>query len=188
MKKITAVLLLSAIATPAFSADASSAADQGFYAGVTVGSSSTNNTIGAQTLTKTNGGVYGGLLGYQLNKNFAVEAQYTGASKFEYAPVTGKSDAFSLTAVGIIPLSNEFSMYGKLGFASTRSSLTNNTALSTGANRSAATYGIGAQYNVTPAIGVRLGWDAYGSALIDNAGLTQKFNSSTVTVGAIFKF
>lgn len=193
MKKITAALFLFAIATPAFSADVGSLgspADQGVYLGVTLGASKTDKNIGATTLTKTNGFVYGGILGYQFNKNFAVEGQYTGAGRFESTPVTAKNDALSLAAVGILPVSDEFSLYGKLGYANTRTTLTNNTALTAltgGTSRSAATYGLGAQYNATPSVGIRFGWDSYGSAIINNAGVKQNFNSSTLTVGAIFK-
>lgn len=182
MKKIAVVLLLSAIAAPAFSAN------EGYYAGINVGRSNTDSNIGATVLTKTNDTSYGVLLGYQFNQNFAVEAQYTDLGNFEATPVTGKNDVFALSVVGIVPLANAFSLYAKLGYADTRSSLSNNFAPSSGKNRSDVTYGVGAEYDVTPAVGLRLGWDQYGAALTDGSGNTQNYKVSNWNLGAIFKF
>jgi len=191
LKKLTTSLLLSAIAYPAFCADTGPlppSSDQGFYAGGTLGPSKTSSNIGATVLSKTSGFVLGGLGGYQFNKNLSVEAQFTGAGNFESAPVTGKNDALSLVGVGFIPLGNDVSIYGKLGFAKTRTSLSSNTLPSNGADRSSATYGIGVQYNFARSIGIRLGWDRFGSAIVDKGGNTQKFDSGILTVGAIYKF
>lgn len=182
MKKVAAALLLSVIAAPAFSAD------EGYYAGINVGRSKTDSNIGADVVTKTNDTSYGVLLGYQFNPNFAVEAQYTDLGKFEATNFTGKNDVFALSLVGIVPLANAFSLYGKLGYADTRSSLSNNVAYSSGKNRSDVTYGVGVEYDVTPAVGVRLGWDQYRAALNDEAGNTQNFKVSNWNLGAIFKF
>ena len=180
MKKILTVVLLSAFAAPAF------AANSGFYAGVDLGRSSTSN-IGATALTQSKDTVLGVLGGYQINKNFAAEAFLTGTGKFAAGAASGKTDAYGIDAIGILPLSDAFSLYGKLGVARTKTSLSN-AAPSTGAKRTAATYGLGGQYNVTPAIGVRLGWDRYGAAINNGVGGSQNFNTGVWSVAGVFKF
>lgn len=178
MKKIAIAALLSAIvAAPAF------AADEGFYAGVTLGQARTNAFAGA-ALTKSNDTVYGILGGYQFTKNWGAEAFYTGAGKWATAAASGKADTYGINAVGTVPLSDAFSLYGKLGYATTKS--TASGAGVTGAKRNAATYGLGGVYNVTPAIGIRFGWDRYAAAV--NTGATSNYNSNVYSLAGVFKF
>lgn len=184
MKKIAAVLLLStAVAAPAF------AAGNGLYAGVDLGRSSTSTpavaTIGAST--KSTDTVFGALLGYQFNQNVGVEAKFAGAGKFSTASTSAKADAFGVSVVGTMPMNDTLGLYGKLGYARTKSSVTSLVAGVTGATRGAATYGLGLQYNVSSAIGVRFGLDRYGAA-ITSAGAKQNYNSNVWSVGAVFKF
>lgn len=183
MKKIAAVALLSAvIAAPAF------AADEGFYAGVTLGSGKPNVTpVTGTALNKTSSFVYGGLAGYQYNRNLAAEVQYGGVGKVtDVAGNTTKGDALSLTAVGLLPLTDSFELLGKLGVASTKTtSSAGATAL--GASRTGLTYGIGAQYNVTKNLGLRLVFDRYAVATT-NAGVKTNANANVVNVGAVYQF
>lgn len=188
MKKIAAVLLLSCVvAAPAF------AADSGFYAGVTVGRSSTGNIATNTIMTKSSDTVAGILAGYQFTENWGIEAQYTGAGKFAATTgavnVTGKADTFAVAATGTLPMSDTFSLYGKLGAASTKTSLSEVPAAGdTGATRTALTIGLGLQYNVTPTVGIRAGWDRYGAAWQSATGQKGNFNTNVYSVGAVFKF
>lgn len=184
MKKIVAAVLLSAVvAAPAF------AADSGFYAGVTLGNGKPNVTpVTGAALSKNSDFIYGGLAGYQYNKNLAVEVQFTGLGKAtDVAGNTTKADALSLTAVGLLPLSDSFEVLGKLGVASAK---TASSALATnlGASRTGLTYGIGAQYNVTQNLGLRLVWDRYAVATANNIGVKTNANANVMTVGAVYKF
>jgi OmpA-OmpF porin, OOP family len=180
MKKIaTALLLSSVIAAPAF------AADEGFYAGLSLGRSSLSTPSGT-VLTKKRDTVYGFLAGYQFNQNWGVEAQYGGAGKFATTTFSGKADTFSVAAIGTLPMSDSVSLYGKLGYANTKSKVSGTTY--TGATRGAATYGLGVQYNATPAVGIRFGWDRYGATINDAAGAKHNFNSDVVGVAAVVKF
>jgi opacity protein-like surface antigen len=94
------------------------------------------------------------------------------------------------------PLSDAFSLYGKLGYAHAKSTascfliatgLPCGPAGVVGATRNAATYGLGGVYNVTPAIGIRLGWDRYGVAT-STAGVTSNGNSNVYSLAGVFKF
>lgn len=189
MKKIIAVLLLStAVAAPTF------AADDGFYAGVTLGRSNTDNPYIGTTTTKDTDTVAGILGGYQYTKNWGVEAFYTGAGKLTStgggSVGTSKADAWGLVGVGTLPLSDAFSLYGKLGYASTKTSASSAPAGLAGATRKAATYGLGGVYNATPAIGIRFGWDRYAAATLGGnvTGVKDNFNSNVYSLGAVFKF
>lgn len=187
MKKIAiAALLSSFVAAPAF------AADDGFYAGVTLGRSSTGNIAANTAMTKSTNTVAGILAGYQFTKNWGAEAFYTGSGKFSATTgavkLTGKSDTWGVNAVGTLPLSDAFSLYGKLGVASTKTTVSSvPLSNAAGASRSTATIGLGAIYNVTPAIGMRFGWDRYGASVVA-APVTNKFNTDVWSLGAVFKF
>lgn len=187
MKKIVAALLLSsAVAAPAF------AADSGFYAGVTVGRSNTDNIASNTTMTKSSDTVAGILGGYQFNKYLSVEAEYTGAGKFTATTGTvnlsGKADTFAVSAKGDLPLSDAFSLYGKLGIANTKTSITSSPASNAaGATRTAATVGLGMQYNMSQSVSLRFGWDRYPMSVIA-APNTNKMNSNVYSLGAVFKF
>lgn len=179
MKKIaTALLLSAAVATPAF------AADEGFYAGVTLGNAKVNVPAAFGPATKNSDTVYGVLAGYQFNQNWGAEVEYTGAGKFTTATATGKADAFGVTAVGTLPMSDTFSLYGKLGFAQV-SGKANGAAGN--ANRTSATYGLGLQYNATQNVGIRFGWDRFGAAAT-SGGVKQNYNSNVWGAAAVFKF
>lgn len=189
MKKIAiAALLSSFVAAPAF------AADDGFYAGVTLGRSSTGNPFSNATLTKSSDTVAGILAGYQFTKNWGAEAFYTGAGKFSATgggtTGNGKADVWGLSAVGTLPLSDAFSLYGKLGYASAKTSASSAPARITGATRGAATYGLGGVYNVNQSVGIRFGWDRYAAATANGnaAGAKDNFNVNVYSLGAVFKF
>ncbi|MDR3391994.1 MAG: porin family protein [Sulfuriferula sp.] len=181
MNKIWVVLLSAMVAAPVF------AADDGFYAGLGIG----DGKLGVNTITglsKSSDLVVGGIVGYQINRNFAAEMQYTGIGKAtDTVGNTVKGDAFSLTAVGTLPLNESFDLYGKLGVADSKTTTSAGFA-GTGTSRTALTYGIGAQYNVNARAGVRLGWDRYGAATADATGTKTNFNADVFGVSAIIKF
>ncbi len=163
---------------------AGGADDQGFYAGVGVGKGKPNiAAVGANTLNKTSDTVYDVMLGYKFNRHFAVEGQYGGVGKVTTtAGGSAKADATSLTAVGILPVNDRFSFYGKAGYAHTKTSMSNFGV--NGASRNAPTYGVGMQYNINPMWGVRLGWDRYGL----KTGAGTKSNASVVALSAVVNF
>lgn len=170
MKKIAVIALLSVAASLPVYAGGSG------YAGIKVGSTH----VGFNALSKSSDTAYGALLGYQYNQNFAIEGEYTDLGRFTTAAaVTGKSSVWGLSAMGILPFENRFSAFGKLGVARSDTS----TSAATGTKRTAATYGLGGQYDATPMIGLRLSWERYG------VGMTgQNANDDLYSLAAVFKF
>ena len=178
MKKAIAVALLSITTVPAF-------ADSGLYIGGTLGRASTKSF--GTPLTSSSASVYGGILGYQINQNFGIEAQFTGAGKFSTATMSGKSDILTVDAIGSMPVSDSFSIYGKIGVGSSKTKVSDATATYQNASRTAATYGLGIQYAATPNVGVRFGWYRYGSA-ISNAGVKTNFTANVLSAGVVYGF
>ncbi|WP_336365612.1 porin family protein [Marinobacter sp. C2H3] len=63
--------------------------------------------------------LFGAGLGYQFNSFFALEAEYIDFGKFGNDEVDGKLKGVSVAAVGRLPLTQSFGIYGKAGaFAS----------------------------------------------------------------------
>lgn len=168
MKKISIALLLSAfIAAPAV------AADTGYYAGIKLGSA--NKNVPGQSETNSAIGVFGG---YSFNPNVAVELGYTDMGTAAAGLI--KFTSWDVSAVGTFPINEQFSIYGKLGMASTKEE-----ALGLSGTRSAATYGLGGLFNATPNIGVRLGWEHYG---FGDGTIFTEGDASLVSLAGVFKF
>jgi OOP family OmpA-OmpF porin len=168
MKNLSIAILLSAfIAAPAV------AADTGGYVGVKLGSA--NKDVPGASETNSAIGVFGG---YSFNSNVAVEVGYTNLGTVLLGNV--KFTSLEASAVGTYPINQQFSLYGKLGMASTKEE-----GLGFSETRTAATYGLGGQFNVDPKIGIRLGWEHYS---FGDGAIFTKGNASLVSVAGVFKF
>lgn len=172
MKKTMIALLVSTtFAASAF------AADQGFYVGANVGQSSTD-TYNLSTKTGTAFSLLGG---YQFMKYVAAEVQYNDFGSPTFTGGTSpKLSGYSLAAVGILPFNEQWSLLGRLGYASTK------IGSPVDQSKSDITYGIGGQYNINQAFGVRVHYDQYkvgGS----NTG-NQTATTSVASAGVVYKF
>jgi OOP family OmpA-OmpF porin len=179
MKKlIGGLLLFSTAAMPAF------ADDSGFSIGANWGSTSSNYS-GSKTATAV--AVEGG---YQFIKYFAVEVQYGDFGDIAPSGLgTMKVSGFRAAGVGIYPLNDQWSIFGKLGVAGIATKISGTgTLLDGNYSKTAATYGIGGQFNFDPSVGVRLSVDQYKtggsrSGIILNNGIL-----TVVTLGVNYKF
>lgn len=174
------------------------AAQDGFYIGATLGRSSVGSPTPNLILTKSTDTVGGVLAGYQFNKNWGAEIFYSGAGKYTGVNAagtvtgSGKSDVWGLDAVGTLPLSDSFSLYGKLGVARVKSSVSTVPASTlAGASRTAATYGLGGTYSFNQSFSIRLGWDHYGASTTGGSGVIgakDNYNSNVYSLAAVFGF
>ncbi len=192
MKKILAVVLLSAVTAPAF---AGSVDMSGFYAGVTLGAGSASFTApaaGYLVENPKNKPVYGVFGGYHYNKNLAVELAYTGASYIYSTPAGGarylsKQMVFAVAAVGTMPVSDAFSVFGKLGVASASSET--NALGEQNTRRFAPTFGAGVEYKFTPNVSGRLSADVYGvTATLPTTVVKQNSTATVVNAGVSYSF
>lgn len=175
MKRISAVaMLLAAFSMPAF------AADSGFYAGGSVGQSSTS--LDNVTLSKKSDTAFSLLGGYKISQTLGVEAEYVNLGKVSTATGSADISAIAAAAVVAIPIYTDFAFYGKLGFA--RTSFGYATS-GTSASRTTATFGLGGQFKIDPSLGVRVGWDRYA---VGDAVTVPSGNADLIAVGAVFKF
>ena len=127
------------------------------------------NGITSNTLVESHATAWKFFAGYQFNPNFALEGGYTDLGRFSgtttvTAPAaglaTGKWEASSplnLAAVGIYPVRDRFSVFGKLGLALTKVnvSITPPAPANLSATRVQPLLGVGLRYDFTKAFGVR---------------------------------
>ena len=132
-KKLVIASALSLIASASFAQTA-----PGVYAGVDVGSTKVSDDGFSERDTSI-----GGFVGYSFNENFAIEGGYR--SLFDKDGVEVKQTAIS--GLAIAPLSNGFSVYGRLGY--------NHLSATDMDSENKAVYGAGVSYAVTPTASVR---------------------------------
>lgn len=194
MKKALAGLCVAA--TMATVSGAALAADSGFYGAVDIGQSKakdacTGMPAGVSCDDKDTSYRLAG--GYNFDKNFGAEISYTdyGDATASAAGVSASvgATAFQIVGTGALPLDNQFSLTAKAGLASVDVDASA-TVLGVSAAASASdtnfVWGIGAQYNVTPSIGIRVNYENLGT-VGDNA-TTGTAKLTNISAGVVFKF
>ena len=161
-------------ASLALGASGAFAQEAGWYGGIDVGAShlSGMNTDSIDSLDKSDAGV-GVNLGYRLNRNFAVEGAYTDLGKFHFSSAAAgdgdiKPKAVSLSAVGILPLQSNFSLYGKAGIAHTETKATG--AFDGSDTKDGLLAGAGVMYDFNRNVYAKAGWDHFDDVGTDAAG------------------
>ncbi len=202
-KNLLAKLAVSAIAACAISTVAN-AAVSGPYVGGQVGWGNTNinnndifgNNSGISS-SIDNTGVAGRIFaGYQFNPNWAAELGYTRFSDTDINDITAygvpvgngslREQAFDLVGKGILPLQNNFNLYGKLGAAYLQGDMSfNGSGVSTTGdeNKVYPTYGVGISYDVTPNVPVDLSWNR-----IQKVGDSDLQSTDLIAVGIAYNF
>ncbi len=130
------------------------------------------------------------VVGYNLNPVWAVEGGYVDLGSPSYAftlsgvPVSVKTNASSwyLAGKGTVPLNDQFSAYGKLGFARNHLGASASAAVpgafATASDNKTALYaGIGVQYNFNKTIGWTVELERFGPS--DDGGGSRRNAFST---------
>ncbi len=175
MKKLAAGLALSALcATSAYADNAGHA-----YIAADIGSASYTNAS-----PMPNPGVLRIAGGYYFNSNVGVEVGYAMFGDSNYFGTTLSASSFHVVAVGNIPLSPQFDVFGKLGFASNSETWTagGTTLLTTSATD--IMYGLGAQFHVNQQLSIQGQYLYYGK--FDTYPLP--ITASSLTVGIAYAF
>jgi len=184
-KNVLAFLAAFAISIPAFAADTggylfgmvgqTTIKDVDFGPGVSVDDTGTGFKIGG---------------GYAFHRNFGVEAAYVDLGKAT-ASAGGqsaelKASGISVVAVGMLPLGQNFSLLGRLGFINATVEL---SALGSSVDSTdmKTTFGIGASYNFTPKFAVRADYDVY-QKLGDNDTTGGESDVDMISIGVVYKF
>jgi OOP family OmpA-OmpF porin len=141
--------------------------------------------------------------GYKFNKNFALEGGYFNLGKFgftaNYAPANSFSgdihlQGLNLDAVGILPLTEKFSAFGRVGYIYTEGK---DRFTGTGAGAAVAAldpnpkekdgnykYGLGVQYDLTRSLGLRVEWERYRV----NDAVRNKGDIDMALIGLVYTF
>jgi opacity protein-like surface antigen len=107
--------------------------------------------------------------GYQFNQNVAFEMGYTQFSDVNFSGVAGVNNqnvslgekAVDFTAKPMLPLSNNFNIFARLGlayFKANGSSLVNNRSYLGYSDSWDPSFGLGLSYDLTPFIPLELAW------------------------------
>src|SRR6476619_7595168 len=174
-----AAVVMVALATSAF---ALPAAAQLNMSSVYIGGSLVRSDFKAPSETDTAWRLFGG---YQFHRNFAAEIGYHDLGQVNF--VGGDRDAklWEFVGVGMWPVANALSVYGKLGGYYGKSELHSSVRPSGDDTNGGLTYGAGVQYDFMRQAGVRLEWQRY-----DNVGgaTTGETDIDVVNVGLLWKF
>ena len=202
------MVAFAALASPAVMAQ-----DSGWYGGANAGRSSAtidderinggliNRGFRSSTIVdddrSTGFKVFGG---YQLNKNFAVEGGYFELGKFGYTATTVpagtlngniKLRGLNLDLVGIVPLTDKFSAFGRAGlnYAQARDSFSGTGAVQVGnpnprKNDTNYKLGLGLQYALTESLAVRAEAERYRV----NDAVGNRGHIDLVSVGLVYRF
>ena len=160
--QVSAIMFATAVSVPAFA---------GGYVGAGAGQASADvcgelHALGATRCDDEDTGfkIFGG---YQVNENFAVEGSYV-----DYGDITasdgevslkGEITAFAISGVGVIPVTEQFSIFGKLGVAFWDAEASASGFGSVSDDGTDLTYGVGAGFDVTDAFGLRGEWERLDS-------------------------
>jgi len=214
MKLIRTVGALSLAALAALNSPITVAADQGWYGGISIGRSEASiaeERIRAELLavgrTMTSidedhqdigAKLFGGR---KFNKYFPVEGGYFDLGKFGFTAQTrvpgsytgeAKFRGLNLDAVGILPITQKISAFGRAGLIYTE---TKDTFTRTGAvppltnpnpqeKEGSYKYGFGAQYDFTPKLALRGEWERYRV----NDAVGNEGDIDLVSIGLVYTF
>jgi len=180
------LMVAASLALGASGAYAQHAQDAGWYGGIDVGGSHLSgiNTDSLDSFDKSDT-AFDLNLGYRLNRNFAVEGAYTDLGKFHFSSAAlGDGDvkptAVSLSAVGILPLQSNFSLYGKAGIAHTETK-----ALGASDTKDGLLAGAGVMYDFNRNVYAKAGWDHFDDVGTDATG---KGHADLYSLGVCYRF
>jgi OmpA-OmpF porin, OOP family len=119
--------------------------------------------------------------GYRAHRNLAVELGYIDLGDMTIGGAPANGEAWELVGLGILPLNEQFSVYGKLG--GYRGEARGGGIEET---RNDLTFGIGGQYDVSRNLGVRLEWQRYTD--FGGGAFGRVSDQDVISLNAIYRF
>ena len=178
-----------AFAGPAF------AQNGGFFIGGSIGQTDVDEEITTGVIDSgdvdgkdTGWKIFGG---YMFNRHFGVELAYIDAGEVSYSgtfggfPVTGgkvELSAFNLSALGVLPISEQFSVFGKVGLFKWEAEFSDTTGgvpFSGDDDGTDVSFGLGVAYNFNRNFGLRAEYELFK---------TDDADASLLSVGVVWKF
>lgn len=190
---VAACAVAAGVCASAFAADSDS-----WYVGAGVGYAQNKPhwnlalpTVFSEKTGDTGFKIYGG---YQFAPNWAIEAEYIGFGKYKFDAddhVTTKTTGFGVSAVGVLPLSSQFALLGKLGVLAKKTKTdshdnSGHTFYSQDKITAAGLLGVGAEYRFTQNFALRGEYEYAGKTSVgENDG---KIKNSLLSVSARYSF
>lgn len=205
MKKIflTAFLVM---ASPAFAGDIYIAGSLG-RSNVDLNQSDLDNAVTSAGATGLSSSLdkhdtgYKAQVGYQFTPNFALEGGYVDLGEGSYSGnytggnvnATIKASGFNIAALGILPINESFSVFGKLGTirakVEAQSNATGPAGAATGSVRSTdweSNFGIGGTYNISKQLGIRAEYERFNK--LGDSASTGEGDVDLLSAGVMYKF
>lgn len=127
--------------------------------------------------------------GYQFNRNFAAELGYIDFGEAEATFGTLRdgisATAFELVGIGMLPVMDRLSVYGKLGLYRAETEERTNFGFSADESNNDITFGFGVRYDITPRFAVRGEWQRYNDVGGGDIGDTH---IDVISIGGLFRF
>ena len=134
------------------------------------------------------GSFWKAFVGYQFHRNFAVEGTYLQtddfSGSFTFGGATGtvsaNAQAFGAAALGLLPVGERFTLFGKLGLLITDSKGSGSigaTTVSVGDDETEVHYGFGGVFSLSRNWGIRAEWET-----------TEKSKLDSISVGVQYRF
>jgi len=190
-----------AVATALVALPAAAQGLNGFYAGATVGKSKARDwCTGADGFVvscddrKNAWKLFGG---YQITRNFAVEAGYANLGKFTADFGGGETENAKVTAweaslLAGAPLFDRLNIFGRLGVYRATVKDVDSVFGSFEHDNNNFTFGLGLGYDITPHFTVRGEWQRYyqvgGGETALGAGVGQKSDVDVLGISALWRF
>lgn len=191
------VLGIAAFSAPAAIAAEMAAGDAGWYAGLSAGRTDFDVScsdlagigfVGSCDDDDTGWKVYGG---YQFTKNWGLEFGYVDFGELDVKgtilgiPATAKAevDGWTLSGVGTLPFTDNFSGFAKLGLIRAEADIkatVGGVTVSDDDSSTEWTAGLGVKYDFTKNVSLRAEWERFNDLGDDDADL--------LSVGLVFKF
>lgn len=207
MKKLALIAFVAAtVATPALAGDVYIVGSIG-RSTVDLNKNFLDNALtsaGATSLSSTlddSDTAYKIQVGYQYSQNFAVEGGYINLGEATYsASYTGGSanakaeaSGLNIAAVGILPINQSFSVFGKLGLIDAKVKVSANATGPGGSASGSASstdwrpyFGAGGTYNVNKQLGIRIEYEQFNGLGDDKK--TGEADVSLLSMGVVYKF
>jgi OmpA-OmpF porin, OOP family len=151
------------------------------YAGGTFGAARWTSTCADCDNSDTALRVFGG---YQVNRNIAAEIGFANLGEQRGPGLVVKGTAWDASLVAGWPVAGALSVYGRVGVH--RANLKGGGALAGQQHDNyGLTYGLGAQFDLTPNLGLRVDWQEYSSA--GGSGIPDT-DLRLISAGALWRF
>ncbi len=163
------------------------------YVGGTVGTARLSYDCPTTVSCDKNATAYQLFGGYSIDKNFAVEASYFSAGTYKIAGVSSakafgadaKADGYAISGVAKFDVTDEFAIFGKLGWARSTTKAEFTSGL-TGSDKSSSTdpvIGFGVTYKFSKELALRAEFDSFRDRIN-----SQKHTANALTVGVQYAF